>query len=157
MITIREALPGDAAFIAQHTHRMLDFKLPEWREQEKTEMIEADIHHITKALEVADANDCVFIAEDETSKPIGFIRMVLQEDYYSGEQHAHVNDIVVTAEAEGKGVGKLLLAKADAWAKDKQARWITLNVFDKNFRARAVYEKAGYKVEWVKYLKNLHS
>ena len=52
-------------------------------------------------------------------------------------------------------MGKLLLAKADAWAKEKQARWITLNVFDKNFRARSVYEKAGYKIEWVKYLKNL--
>ena len=155
MITIREALPADAAFIAQHAHRMLDFKLPEWREQEKTRMIQADVHHITKALKAADANDCVFIAEDKTSKPIGFMRMVIQADYYSGEQHAHVNDIVVTAEAEGKGVGKLLLAKADAWAKDKQARWITLNVFDKNFRARSVYEKAGYKVEWIKYLKDL--
>ena len=78
-------------------------------------------------------------------------------DYYTGEQHAHVNDIVVTAEAEGKGLGKLLLAKADAWAKDKRARWITLNVFNENFRARSVYEKAGYKIEWIKYLKNLRS
>ena len=155
MITIREALPADAAFIAQHAYRLLDFKLPEWREQKKDEMIQADIHHITKALEAADANDCVFIAEDETGKPIGFIRIVMHEDYYSGEQHAHVNDIVVIANAEGKGVGKLLLAKADAWAKDKQARWITLNVFDENFRARSVYEKAGYKVEWIKYLKDL--
>jgi len=157
MITIREALPADAAFITQHAHRMLDFKLPGWREHEKNQMIQADIHHITKALEAADANDCVFIAEDETGKPIGFIRMVIQTDYYSGEEHAHLNDIVVTEAAEGKGVGKLLLAKADTWAKEKQARWITLNVFDKNFRARSVYEKAGYKIEWVKYLKNLQS
>ena len=153
MITIRKALPADAAFIAQHAYRLLDFKLPEWREQKKNEMIQADIHHITKALETADANDCVFIADDETGKPLGFIRIVMHEDYYNGEQHAHVNDIVVIANAEGKGVGKLLLAKADAWAKDKQARWITLNVFDENIRARAVYEKAGYKIEWVKYLK----
>ena len=63
--------------------------------------------------------------------------------------------IVVTTEAEGKGAGKLLLEKADAWAKEKHARWITLNVFNENFRARSVYEKAGYKIEWVKYLKNL--
>jgi ribosomal protein S18 acetylase RimI-like enzyme len=157
MITIREALPADASFIAQHAHRMLDFKLPEWRRQEKPEMIQADIHHITKALEAADANDCIFIAEDETGKPVGFVRVNIQADYYTGEQHAHVNDIVVAAEAEGKGVGKLLLEKADAWAKDKQARWITLNVFNENFRARAVYEKAGYKIEWIKYLKNLKS
>jgi len=62
---------------------------------------------------------------------------------------------VVTKDAEGKGAGKLLLAKADEWAKEKNARWITLNVFDENFRARNVYEKAGYKIEWLKYLKVL--
>ena len=155
MITIREALPADADFIAQHAYRLLDFKLPEWREQEKSEMIQADIHHITKALETADANDCVFIAEDETDKPIGFIRIVMQADYYSGQQHAHVNDIVVTAEAEGKGAGKFLLKKADEWAKENNARWITLNVFGNNLHAKAVYEKAGYKIEWIKYLKEV--
>ena len=79
----------------------------------------------------------------------------MQTDYFTGEQHAHVNDIVVTKDAEGKGAGKLLLAKADEWAKEKNARWITLNVFDENFRASTVYEKAGYKIEWIKYLKTL--
>jgi GNAT superfamily N-acetyltransferase len=142
---IRKALPADATFIAQHAHRMLDFKLPEWREQEKNEMIRADIRHITKALQASDEDDCIFIAEDETGKPTGFLRMTMLEDYYTGEQHAHVNDIVVTAEAEGKGVGKLLLAKADEWAKDKHARWITLNVFNENFRARSVYEMQATK------------
>src|ERR1700741_1396546 len=100
MITIREAIPADAYFIAQHAYRLLDFKLPEWREQEKSEMTRADIHHITKALETANSNDCVFIAEDETGKPVGFVRMVMQADYYSGERHAHVNDIVVIEGAE---------------------------------------------------------
>src|SRR5438045_4586683 len=107
MITVRKALPGDAAFIAEYAHRLLDFELPAWRSKEKNEMIKADIHHITKALQAANANDCVFIAEDAAGKSIGFIRVVLQTDYYTGEQHAHVNDIVVIAEAEGKGAGKL--------------------------------------------------
>ena len=99
----------------------------------------------------------MFIAEDAAGKSIGFIRVVLQTDYYTGEQHAHVNDIVVIAEAEGKGAGKLLLERADEWAKQQQARWITLNVFNENFRARSVYEKAGYKIEWIKYLKILEN
>ena len=94
MITTREALPADAAFIAHHAYRLLDFKLPKWREHEKTEMVQADIHHITRALEAADPNDCVFMAEDETSKPIGFLRMVIVTDYYTGEQHAHVKCIL---------------------------------------------------------------
>ncbi len=97
----------------------------------------------------------MFIAEDESNKPLGFVRVNMQTDYFTGEEHAHVNDIVVTKDAEGKGAGKLLLAKADEWAKEKNARWITLNVFDENFHARNVYKKAGYKIEWIKYLKEL--
>jgi len=155
MITIRKASPNDASFIAQHAHRMLDFKLPGWRANEKDEMVKADINHLTKALQNNDENDAMFIAEDESRTPLGFLRVNMQEDYFTGEQHAHVNDIVVAAEAEGKGAGKLLLAKADEWAKEKNARWITLNVFDENFRARNVYEKAGYKIEWIKYLKEI--
>jgi len=152
---IRKAMPEDALFIAQHAHCMLDFKLPDWRANEKDIMVKADINHLTKALQASDENDAMFIAEDESNKPLGFVRVNMQTDYFTGEEHAHVNDIVVTKDAEGKGAGKLLLAKADEWAKEKNARWITLNVFDENFRARKVYEKAGYKIEWIKYLKVL--
>ena len=155
MISIRKALPNDASFIAEHAHRLLNFNLPKWRVNEKDNMIKADIDHITKALENDSSNDCVFIAEDASIKPIGFLRLVLQKDYYTGEQHAHVNDIVVIAEAEGKGVGKLLLKQADEWAKANNVRWITLNVFNENERAKAVYEKAGYATEWIKYLKEI--
>lgn len=156
MITIRKAVASDAMFIAQHAHRMLDFNLPAWRAEEKDIMVKADINHLTKALQANDENDAMFIAEDESKNALGFVRVNMQTDYFTGEQHAHVNDIVVTAEAEGKGVGKLLLAKADEWAKEKNARWITLNVFDENLRARKVYEKAGYKIELIKYLKELN-
>jgi ribosomal protein S18 acetylase RimI-like enzyme len=95
------------------------------------------------------------MAVDENGESCGFIRVLMQTDYYTSELHAHVGDIVVNAAFEGKGIGKLLLAKADAWAKENKARWITLNVFEGNIRARSVYEKAGYKVEWIKYLKEL--
>jgi len=155
MITIRKALPGDADFIASHAHRLLNFNLPGWRANEKDKMVQADIQHITQALLKGDPEDCVFMAMDAESRPCGFMRVVLLKDYYTGEKHAHVNDIVVTKESEGKGVGKLLLQKADEWAIDNKARWITLNVFEENRRARAVYEMQGYHMEWIKYLKQL--
>jgi ribosomal protein S18 acetylase RimI-like enzyme len=155
MISIRKASPEDEGFIAQHAYRMLDFNLPEWRANEKDKMVNADINHLTTVLQTDDENDSIFIAEDESNNPLGFVRVNMQTDYFTGEQHAHVNDIIVTAETEGKGVGKLLLQKADEWAKQKNARWITLNVFNENSRARNVYEKAGYKIEWIKYLKEL--
>jgi len=155
MITIRKALPNDADFIAAHAHRLLNFNLPGWRANEKDKMMQADINHITNALIKDDPDDCVFIAMDAENKACGFIRVAIHQDYYTGENHAHVNDVVVTGEAEGKGVGKALLQKADEWAMNKKARWITLNVFEENKHARAVYEKQGYHVEWIKYLKQI--
>ena len=155
MITIRKALPTDADFIAAHAHRLLNFDLPAWRMNEKDNMVQADVQHITRALIKDDPEDCIFIATDAENKACGFLRVVLQKDYYTGEKHAHVNDIVVTSESEGKGVGKSLLKKADEWAIDKKVRWITLNVFEMNSHARAVYEKQGYNMEWIKYLKQL--
>jgi GNAT superfamily N-acetyltransferase len=155
MISVRKSTPGDAEFIAKHAYRLLEFDLPSWREGEKEEMTKADIGHLTKALHSADPDISVFIAVDSSGDSCGYIHLVMYTDYYTGESHAHVTDIVVTKEAEGTGVGKLLLQKADEWAREKNARWITLNVFGENNRARQVYEKAGYQLEWIKYLKQL--
>jgi len=95
------------------------------------------------------------VAVDPSGKPCGFIHLTLQPDYYTGELNAHITDIVVIAEAEGQGVGKLLMERADEWAREKHARWITLNAFEGNTHARKVYEKAGYEIEWIRYLKQL--
>jgi GNAT superfamily N-acetyltransferase len=153
MITIRKGKPEDEAFIVKHAYRLVEFGPPQWRKKE--EMTPADIKHITTALSSGDPNKEILIAEDSNGNPCGFLHMTLQTDYYTGEIHAHITDIVVAKEAEGKGIGKFLLEKADQWALEKKSRWITLNAFEGNTHARAVYEKAGYQQEWIKYLKRL--
>jgi GNAT superfamily N-acetyltransferase len=155
MITIRNGLPSDADFIAAHAYRLLEFGPPPWRKSERDLMTKADARHITAALLSDDQDKSVLIAVDASGKPCGFIHLTMQPDYYTGELNAHITDIVVIAEAEGHGVGKLLMEKADEWAREKQARWITLNAFEGNVHARKVYEKAGYEIEWVRYLKPL--
>ena len=146
-------MPEDADFIAAHAYRLLDFGPPEWRDKEP--MTRADIKHIITAMQSNDPDIAVFIAIDDKGEPCGFLHLTMQNDYYTREQHAHITDIVVVKKAEGKGVGKLLLQKADDWAREKNSRWITLNAFEGNTHAQAVYEKAGFKKEWIKYLKEL--
>jgi ribosomal protein S18 acetylase RimI-like enzyme len=153
MITIRTSTPEDAEFIAAHAYRLVEFGPPDWRNQES--MTRADIKHINSARQSNNPDIAVFIAIDNIGEPCGFIHLNMQTDYYTDEQHAHITDIVVIQNAEGRGVGKLLLQKADDWAREKNARWITLNVFEGNTHAQAVYEKAGFKKEWIKYLKQL--
>ena len=118
-------------------------------------MTQMDIKHIKHALLSGDKDMEVMIAIDEEGQRVGFLHMRMLQDYYTEEIHAHITDIVVIASAEGKGVGRFLLEKADEWARQKNSRWITLNAFEKNTHARKVYEKAGYKQEWIKYLKEL--
>jgi ribosomal protein S18 acetylase RimI-like enzyme len=153
MITIRKSTPADAEFIAAHAYRLVEFGPPKWRDPQV--MTAADIKYNTAAVLSTDPDIETFIAIDAAGEACGFIYLTIQTDYYTQERHAHITDIVVTKKAEGKGVGKLLLQKADEWARQKKLRWVTLNVLEGNTHAQAVYEKTGFQKEWIKYLKQL--
>ena len=76
-------------------------------------------------------------------------------DYFTEESYGHLSVLAVAAEAEGRGVGRALLAAVDRWAVEQGDRFVTLNVFATNARAAAVYERAGYRPDTVRYLKEL--
>ena len=152
---LRKANAGDASFIKEHAYRLLDFELSSWREPERAVMTATDINENMIALNSGSPEKELFIAEDDSGNRVGFLHMIMATDYYTKEKHAHLTDIVVTKDAEGKGVGRFLMEQADLWARNNGARWITLNVLTTNHRAMAHYEKMGYKQEWVKYLKEL--
>jgi GNAT superfamily N-acetyltransferase len=53
------------------------------------------------------------------------------------------------------GAGRALLAAVEAWAIERGYRLLSLNVFDRNVRARALYEKNGFEVDTLRYVKEL--
>ena len=63
--------------------------------------------------------------------------------------------VAVTEAAEGQGAGAALMRAAEAWARACGYSRLTLNVFEGNHRARQVYERFGYQVETVRYVKLL--
>ena len=73
---------------------------------------------------------------------------------FFGTRHAHISVIATTEAAEGSGVGRALLAHAEAWARERGLTLLTLNVFASNARARRFYEKAGWAPEMLKYTPN---
>lgn len=155
MFTIRPANASDEEFIRANAYRLLQFRPPLWRDNSQGQMTRADIRHILESLRSDDPKHPVMIAADSSGKMVGFIHLTLAEDYYTGQQCAHLVDIVVIEESEGQGVGKFLLQQAEDWAISKGSPWITLNAFEGNTHARRIYEKAGYNVEWIRYLKPL--
>lgn len=76
-------------------------------------------------------------------------------DYFTGETHGHLGILAVAEQTEGQGIGRALIACVDAWATDAGYRFVTLNVFAENVRAMAVYERAGYRPDTVRYVKEL--
>ena len=45
---------------------------------------------------------------------------------------------------EGRGIGRQLMDAARDWAIAQRFHWLSISVFEKNARAAAIYEKAGF-------------
>ena len=85
---------------------------------------------------------------------VGCLHMLTMTDFF-GRPHAHISVIATSEAAQGTGVGRALMAHAEAWARARGMTLLTLNVFDGNTRARRLYEHAGFAPETVKYAKRL--
>ena len=81
---------------------------------------------------------------------VGCLHVLATTDFF-GLRHAHVSVLATTAAAEGTGVARALMAHAEAWTAKRGLPLLTLNVFDRNARARRFYEQSGFEVEMVKY------
>jgi GNAT superfamily N-acetyltransferase len=99
-------------------------------------------------------DDCfVRVAKDENGRVLGVVMVTLKPELLSHAPSAHLEVLVVARDAEGQGVGGLLLAAAEAEAKQRGALSMSLHVFARNQRARKVYERAGYDGELIRYIK----
>lgn len=81
--------------------------------------------------------------------PVGFIRVVQPVPLPSGDHVRQIQGFAVHPDAQGSGVGRLLLEGACAWAHRQGARRLTLRVLSSNTRAMRLYEATGFVVEGV--------
>ena len=153
LVTTRPASPEDEFFLLQLTGRLAEFAVPEWRTA--AEVTGADHAILLEALRAGDDDTAILVAEAEGVGPAGFIFATTRQDYFTGEAHAHVEVLAVDSRAEGQGVARALMTAIESWATGRGYRIITLNVFDGNHRARGLYQRLGYQVETLHYLKTL--
>ena len=93
----------------------------------------------------------MFVAEIDGT-PAGYAYLVTLVDYFNERPHAHLSVLAVTAEAEGKGVGTVLIDRSVAWAKERGSDRLTLSALVTNSRARALYERKGFGGEYIRYV-----
>lgn len=131
---------------------MASFELPAWRTPE--EIVAGDYRPLDAWFDRPAPEEALLVAELD-GRPAGYSYLVVNTDFFTEKPHAHLSVLAVAKEAEGQGVGSALLDASVAWAKARGDDHITLNVFDNNSRAQALYERHGYTREIVKYRKTL--
>ena len=152
-IQTRPASSGDKEFILSLLPRLAEFGPPPWRDA--AQMLATDTQLLADKLINQPSGTAIFIAEDDQGVALGFIHLHAGTDYYNHEPHGHIGDIIVAPEAEGRGVGQVLIETGEAWARSQGYRWLTLSVFARNLRAREIYERLGYGEDIMKYVKEL--
>ena len=96
---------------------------------------------------LAERGGAIFIAEDE-SGPLGWaVVHETVDDLYVVESErrlAYIDELFVIDRARGQGAGRALIAACEDWAKRRGIGVLMIGVLDKNIRAHAVYNTAGY-------------
>ncbi|MDF1503858.1 GNAT family N-acetyltransferase [Roseisolibacter sp. H3M3-2] len=152
-VEIRVAAPADREAILALVPRLRAFGPAPLRPPEAMDAAEREA--LAAALD-APRDDATLLVAAAAGLPVaGFALAHEAADYFTRETHGHLAIFAVAADAEGRGVGRALLGAVEAWSAARGHRFLTLNVFAANARARAVYERAGYAPDTVRYLKLL--
>lgn len=90
----------------------------------------------------------VFLVAEVEGRLAGLVHVAVYEapliPLFVPRLNAVVSDLVVARELRGRGLGKLLLAEAESWARFQGASSIELWVYEFNQGALRFYEGAGY-------------
>jgi GNAT superfamily N-acetyltransferase len=111
---------------------------------------------LTPADLTRDAGTEAFVATSEgQDEPLGLLVIKPDFDYFTDHPRAYVEILVVAEEAEGRGVGRALMAHAAQWGRAHGCHEVVLDVFANNPSAIAFYERIGFAPDHVRMSKSL--
>ena len=149
---IVDAIAADVPNMLSHFPRLADFELPPKRRSK--DLWEGDADSLEQWAVNQEPNLLVQKAVDEAGELLGFTLTRLREEMLSHEPSAHLETLVVTHAAEGKGVAKALMQAAEENAQAHGAKSMSLHVIATNQRARQVYQHLGYYEEIIRNIKH---
>lgn len=142
-IRVRPLQPADEEFVRGLAPR-LTVGMPAWRDPERC--LAAVEGWIAGSIDRHGRRATVFVAEDERGERLGFAS-VSEETHFTGERQAYIGELATGAAAEGRGVGRALLAACENWARAQGFRIIALSTGAANVRALGFYRGHGYRDE----------
>jgi GNAT superfamily N-acetyltransferase len=108
---------------------------------------------LARMLERADQK--VLIADDPTGAALGAIAVHVFPALEYDEDIALITALVTTERARGTGVGRLLVAGAEAYARQAGVRRFMVTTHNRRAGAHAFYERLGFEFTGRRYVKGL--
>jgi RimJ/RimL family protein N-acetyltransferase len=141
-VHVRRAVPGDASALVELARAVGaepegwlitngDWRTP----SEERRYLRAVRRHTHAAVFVAETADAI----------VG--RISLARDAHPASEHVADLGLMVAAGHRRQGVGRALMAAAEAWARETGVHKLELHVFPYNTAAIALYEDMGYERE----------
>jgi ribosomal protein S18 acetylase RimI-like enzyme len=101
----------------------------------------------------------VELVAERDGQVVGYLLCVIEaaQPYLSEEfgMHAYIAELVVTEAARGQGLGRAMIAEAEAYARARDMRSILIGVLAGNDAADRLYEQLGYRTYTIERLKRL--
>lgn len=130
MVEVRPATGADAAALAALSGQ-LGYPLDEAAAQERFAAIEEDPRH------------AVFVAEDDSGAVVGWIH-IMPKIMLLVSGVCEIGGLVVDEQHRSTGVGRALLAEAEAWARRSGYRELTVRSDTRRSAAHGFYPARGF-------------
>ncbi len=127
---------------------------PDVADEEIRRVRRQNFQYIEEVLKLREGG--LFVAVDLLGQSIGHVVVLAnQVDSVAEVTQAWVYDVSVHRKWWGRGVGRALMAEAEAFTADLGVEWIGLGVTVGNSRAIEFYRELGYEVERYQLIKRL--
>ena len=141
MIHILKANLTDLATITEIAHKTWPITYGEILSQEQLAYM-LDAFYSAEALQTNIENGHEFILAKEADSVLGFASF---EHHYQNDKTTKIHKIYMLPEAQGKGIGKLLIDTIETFAKANESNRLLLNVNRFN-KALTFYQKLGFQI-----------
>jgi ribosomal protein S18 acetylase RimI-like enzyme len=150
-LTVRPARPDDEPFIVGLVPRFVEHGAADGHTPET--VIGGTARVLRRALHDPEPGEVLLVAHDAAGARAGFLYAVTEHDFFTTEPYLHVSEIAVAT--SGTGAGARLMEAAEACARERGYRIVTLNVVDENQAAQRFYQRQGYAIGHHHYVKRL--
>lgn len=92
-----------------------------------------------------------FLLAESGSKRYGLLVLLILPSLYHGGNYAAITELIVTSDAQGKGVGATLVEEAKRIARSMGCEELDVSVEVENQQAKGFYEKLGFEKKHADY------